>query len=347
MLLDSELYKEDLERTLLNLADISRLKDKAIFITGANGLICSAVVDLLLAAQKKYNLGIKIYIATRNLEKSKARFASSENCINYIPYEAEKPLHFDESADFYIHGASPASPELFVQKPVETMMANIFGLKEILDKAKDNKARVLYVSSSEVYGKILSSEPIPENACGPIDISSPRSSYGQSKRTAETLCASYIAEFDSDIVITRPGHIYGPSASRTDKRVSSQFMYDALDGKNLVLKSKGEQLRSYTYSLDCASAIITVLLKGKKGCAYNISNPDSICSIAQMAQYFADYAGVKLQFELPDEAEKQAFNPMNNSSLESSLLEALGWRASFTKEEGFEHSIKILKELHI
>lgn len=345
MLLDSELYKEDLERTLLNLADISRLKDKAIFITGANGLICSAVVDLLLAAQKKYNLGIKIYIATRNLEKSKARFASSENCINYIPYDAEKPLHFDESADFYIHGASPASPELFVQKPVETMMANIFGLKEILDKAKENNARVLYVSSSEVYGKVETSSPIPETACGHIDIFNPRSSYGQSKRSAETLCASYIAEYNSNIVTVRPGHIYGPTASQTDKRVSSQFMYDALDGKNLVLKSKGEQLRSYTYCLDCASAMITVLLNGQNGTAYNISNPNSIISIAQMAQYFADYAGVDLRFEIPADDERKAFNPMNNSSLSSDLLESIGWKPVFTKEEGFEHSIKILKEV--
>lgn len=345
MLLDSKLYNDDLEKTLSFINNIKELKNKSIFITGANGLICSSVVDLLLTAEKKYSLGIKIYIATRNIDKSKSRFGTSTKCLNYIQYDAEKPLNFNDSADFYIHGASPASPELFVERPVETMMANILGLKEILDKARENNARVLYISSSEVYGKIETANPIPETACGSIDISNPRSSYGQSKRSAETLCASYIAEYNSDIVVVRPGHIYGPTASRSDRRVSSQFMFDAFDGKNLVLKSKGQQLRSYTYTIDCASAILTVLLKGQNGNAYNISNPNSIISIAQMAQFFADYANVKLTFELPADEEKKAFNPMNNSSLDSNRLELLGWKPAFTKEEGFQHSIQILQSI--
>ena len=255
-------------------------------------------------------------------------------------------MKFDEKIDYFIHGASPASPDLFVKTPVDTMLSNIFGLKEILDKAVQCNARTLYISSSEVYGKIQTTEPIKENACGSIDILNSRSSYGQSKRAAETLCASYISQYNSDIVIVRPGHIYGPTANRTDNRVSSSFMYDAFDGKDLILKSKGEQLRSYTYCLDCASAILYVLLKGENGQAYNISNPNSICSIADMAKAFAKYSGVNLRFELPAEEEKKAFNPMNNSSLDSTKLEALGWKPAFTKEEGFEHSIKILKEIN-
>ncbi|MCR4734994.1 MAG: NAD-dependent epimerase/dehydratase family protein [Treponema sp.] len=342
---NSKLYCSDINNILDNYSFFKNLQNKSLFITGCNGLICSAVVDMLLLAEKKYSLNLKIYLATRNIEKTKNRFGIEDNSfVKCIPYDANKPLIFDETVDFYIHGASPASPELFVKNPVDTMLSNILGLKEILDKAKNN-ARVLYVSSSEVYGKIQTAEPIPEDACGPIDILNPRSSYGQSKRAAETLCASYKAQFNSDVVIVRPGHIYGPTASRSDNRVSSSFMYDAFDGKDLVLKSKGEQLRSYTNCIDCASAILTVLLKGESGQAYNISNPDSICSIADMAKSFAKYSGVNLRFELPAEEEKKAFNPMNNSSLNSKKLEALGWKPCLTKDEGFEHSIKILKEI--
>ena len=344
-ILESKLYLSDLQKAAV--LDFSELKNKNIFVTGCNGLICSSIVDMLLIANKNNSLNLNIYLATRNIEKTKRRFEQFENqSIFYVEYDATKPLSFDEKIDFFIHGASPASPDLFVNNPVDTMLSNFLGLKEILDKAVKCNARTLYVSSSEVYGKVQTSEPILEDACGPIDVLNSRSSYGQSKRAAETLCASYKTQYNADIVIVRPGHIYGPTASRTDNRVSSSFMYDAFDGKDLVLKSKGEQLRSYTYCVDCASAILYVLLKGESGQAYNISNPNSICSIADMAQSFAKYSGVKLRFELPADEEKKAFNPMNNSSLNSLKLEALGWKPCFSKDEGFEHSINILKELN-
>ena len=338
---ESETYLNDIDKIIQSLTCLESLKNKTIFITGCNGLICSALVDVLIQANKKNNLNLVLFLATRNMNKTKQRFTDSS--CKYIEYDANKPLDFSEHVDYFIHGASNASPDLIVKEPVETINSNIFGLNEILSNAKTN--RVLYISSSEVYGNIQTANPIKENESGTIDILNPRSSYSQSKRAAETLCASYISEYNSDVVIARPGHIYGPTASRNDIRVSSQFMYDAASGKDLILKSKGEQLRSYTYCLDCASAIISILLKGKKGEAYNISNPNSIISIAQMAQYYADFSNVKLRFEMPKEEEKKAFNPMNNSSLDSTKLEMLGWKPVFSKEEGFKHTIQILKEL--
>lgn len=341
-LLESEKYLQDIDKITKSSNDFELLKNKSIFITGCNGLICSALTDTIIHINTKFNLNITIFLATRNMEKTKLRFP--ESCCKYIEYDANKSFHFYEHADYYIHGASNASPNLIVKEPVETINTNIFGLNEILYKATES--RVLYISSSEVYGNIKTKNPIKEEETGSVDILNPRSSYSQSKRAAETLCSSYVSEYNSDVVIARPGHIYGPTASKADIRVSSQFMYDAAVGKDLVLKSKGEQLRSYTYCLDCASALLTILLQGKTGEAYNISNPNSIISIAQMAQYFAEFANVKLRFEIPDEGEKKAFNPMNNSSLDSTKLELLGWKPVFSKEEGFKHSIEILKELN-
>lgn len=340
-LLKSKKYLQDIDTIIKSSNYFELLKNKSFFITGCNGLICSALTDILIQANKKFDLNLTIYLATRNIEKTKERFTNS--CCKYIEYDANKQLHFSEHTDYYIHGASNASPNLIIKEPVETINSNIYGLNEILTSAKDS--RILYISSSEVYGNIKTENPIKEDETGPIDILNPRSSYSQSKRAAETLCASYVSEYNSDVVIARPGHIYGPTASKSDIRVSSQFMYDAAAGKDLILKSKGEQLRSYTYCLDCATAILTILLKGNRGEAYNISNPNSIISIAQMAQYFADFANVKLRFELPAEEEKKAFNPMNNSSLDSKKLESLGWQPVFSKEDGFKYSIEIIKEL--
>ena len=111
----------------------------------------------------------------------------------------------------------------------------------------------------------------------------------------------------------------------------------------MTLKSEGKQIRSYCYSLDCASAILSVLIDGNAGEAYNISNPISIVNICQMAEYLSAAGGVDLIFDIPTQSEAAAFNPMDNSSLDSTKLESLGWKGAFTAEEGLSHTVRILK----
>lgn len=344
--LDSKTYNQDLNKTISSIKNYKSLKNKTIFITGSTGLICSAFIDLLQALNKQRILNLTIYASGRNIKSIQKRFNTKQN-TNIIPikFDVTKTLSFKPHVDFFIHGASNASPDKIISEPVETMISNFNGLNTILKLSHNNNARTLYISSSEVYGQLQTSNSINEEQCGYIDNLNPRNSYGEAKRATETLCASYIKEYNSDIVIVRPGHIYGPTASQSDIRVSSKFMYDAAHGKKLILKSKGQQLRSYTYCLDCANAILTVLLTGEAGEAYNISNPDSIISISTMANYFANSASVKLEYNFPTKEEKSAFNPMSNSSLDSTKLEALGWKPNFNQEEGFQHSIKIIQEI--
>ena len=160
------------------------------------------------------------------------------------------------------------------------------------------------------------------------------------------MCVSYRSEFNTNCVIVRPGHIYGPTAGEKDNRVSSLFMYSAARNQNLIMKSKGEQIRSYCYCLDTASAILIVLFLGKTCDVYNISNKDSICTIKEMAMQFAKEGKVNLEIVLPTNNEKQAFNPMLNSSLNSKKLESLGWKPQFSLETGVKHSIEIIKEIY-
>jgi nucleoside-diphosphate-sugar epimerase len=110
----------------------------------------------------------------------------------------------------------------------------------------------------------------------------------------------------------------------------------------VVLKSKGSQLRSYCYSLDCASAIITVLLKGETANAYNISNPDSICTISEIAEAIAKAAEVKIKYDQSPESGLLANSLMENSSLRSDKLEALGWKPAFDLQHGTARMISTL-----
>ena len=268
--------------------------------------------------------------------------------FNYVKYDASKGDNkIDVKADYIIHGASNASPKAIVAEPVETMLSNFNGLYYLLNYAKENGTkRVLYISSSEVYGQKNDGKAFKEDDYGYIDLLNKRNSYSIGKRAAETLCASYYAEYGVESVIVRPGHVYGPTASPNDDRISSAFAYAAVHGEKLVMKSAGTQLRSYCYCLDCASAIIKVLTKGKPVTSYNISNPDSVVTVHQMAEAIAKVGNVELVTEIASDMEKSSFNPMDNSTLEAESLMKLGWRGQFGIEIGVKNTVDILGEIN-
>ena len=344
---ENSLYRKDLGKALSMVLDLDKLEGKAILITGATGLICSSIVDLLLFCNESRKTKIILYIAVRSESNAYQRFAENES-LHYLYYEANESIKFNVKVDYIIHGASNAYPKLIMNCPVETMNANFFGLMNLLNYSQTHGVkRLLYISSSEIYGRKENSDSFKENEYGFIDLLNPRSSYALAKRASETLCISYLSEYNMDSVIVRPGHIYGPTASPNDNRVSSSFAYTAARGQDIVLKSTGMQLRSYCYCLDCATAILAVLTRGKTGNAYNIANNKSKITIYQMAELISKSANVKLLHEKPIEKEKIAYNPMENSSLDSGKLEALGWEGAFPADTGFQHTISILKQIDI
>ena len=341
-ILKSSLYKDDLKRTLDKL-NLSQLKGKKILITGGLGLICSAAVDLLIVANQVLQLDIHIYVAARSRSKFDDRFGDCEN-VTYVQYDANKNVHFSFHADYIIHGASLASPEKYTAEPVETMLSNIYGIINLLRYAEKEKTeRVLYISSSEVYGKKRTNEPFIEDVYGSVNLDSLRSSYAVSKQASELLCKAFSAEYGVDTVIVRPGHIFGPSASVTDKRVSSDFAFKAANHEPIVLKSSGLQKRSYCYSVDAAASILMVLLRGKKAEAYNIGTKE-VLTIREMAENFARAGNVPLKYAAPTDDEIATFNPMNDSSLNCDKLYAMGFQNLCGALEAMEHTVKILQE---
>lgn len=335
-------YWDDVERAIKCIPDVEKLRGKRILITGATGLIGSAVVELLFSLNKN-GAGIKVILAGRNKKRVEDRFYKfTEGAdFTFIEYDATVSSELDVEVDYIIHGACNANPEAYRSQPVETMLSNLVGLNSLLSLAVRKKTeRVLYISSSEVYGNIAERRPYCENDYGYVDILNMRASYPSSKRAAETMCVSYNSEFDLDIVIARPGHIYGPSITQTDTRATAEFTRNAALGQDIVMKSLGNQLRSYCFSLDCASAILTVLIKGKTCNAYNISNKNSICTISDIAEAMAGSVGRKVIFQEATKNEKAGFNLMSNSSLNSEKIEQLGWKAIFPLKDGVNRTIK-------
>ena len=343
---NSRIYQEDILR-VLPVLDTDILKGKRILITGSSGLIGSAVTDLLISCNLNKQTGITIYAAGRNPQRLAERFSHGLNAgLIPVAYDATQTISFDFPVDYIIHGASNASPDKYVSEPVDTMLANVSGVNDLLSYAcKVQAEKVVYISSSEVYGQLAHGNPLVEDEYGNVNILSVRSAYPMGKRAAETLCIGYASQYGVDVSIVRPGHIYGPTALASDNRVSSLFARKAAAGEDLVMKSAGTQIRSYCHCIDCATAILSVLTRGESMQAYNISNRESVITIRRMAQILAKHGEVQLILDIPTAAEQAAFNPMDNSSLNSEKLEALGWRGCFDAELGFAHTVAVLKEL--
>lgn len=338
-------YIEDLQMVSKTIKNIDMLKGKKVLVAGATGMIGSGIVDILMNLNMEQDYDTTVYAASRNQRSSKKRFLRYEenSLFKFVFYDTVKELQFPKDIDFIIYAACYADPNEYNNHPVEIMMSNFLGMSKIFEYSRNNGIqRVVYISSSEIYGIKEENTPYSETDYGFVDISNPRMSYASSKRATETLCASYLKEYNIPYIIARPGHIYGPTVLDSDTKASSQFARAAKKGENIILKSKGSQIRSYCYVLDCASAILSILINGDIGEAYNISNKDSVISIRQLAEEFAKAAGVKVEFENPSMQEKQVFNPMDNSSLNSSKIERIGWSGMFSPEMGVRRTLEAI-----
>lgn len=342
----SQTYINDLDIAISHSIGLESFKQSSFLITGTTGTIGSFLVDMLLRYNQINKVKISVCVAGRNLEELKIRYNFwNDNDITFVKYDINNSIEFEQSVDYIIHTAGNAHPTAFNNDPVGTIVGNVMSTYNLLEYGRTHKTkRLLYVSSGEIYGQgDLTLNEFDEKYVGCIDITSPRSCYPSSKRTAENLCASYSSQFDLETVIVRPCHTYGPSITPTDSRAHAQFIRNALNDKDIVMKSVGSQLRSYNYIADCASAILTVLANGKTGEAYNISNSAVSITIAEMAKVIANKAGKKVIFTNPTALDLANRTPIAKQVLSSKKIEALGWTGYYTIEEGISHTLDILQ----
>lgn len=336
------MYRKDLKESLDAVLNFEILYDKTFLITGASGLIASFLIDLLFFANEIMDAGIKVYALVRSKACAEIRFQPllEQPAFRLVIQDVCDPIILKERADYIIHAAGDGYPGAFQEHPVETMLPAVMGSFQLLEYMKKTKgSRFLYVSSGEIYGS-GHQKGLVETDSGYVDSMKSRSCYPSAKRAAETLCASYFAEYGLDIVVARPSHVYGPNSTEKDNRASAQFFRDVLSGRDVVLKSRGQQLRSYTYVADCVSALLTVLTAGVSGEAYNIANPAATATIAEFAETIARIGGKKCCFERTDETDFPEKTPISYAVLNSDKLQALGWQGSYSIQRGIRHTLE-------
>lgn len=341
------IYEAQLNRVLETL-NLATYKGKSVFVSGGTGMIGACLLDVLEQCQLALDGALTIYASTRNPSQIPPE---KQKGIEWISWDSMEPLQLPSGVDYLFHTASNADPVHFSKFPVETLWGGLCGTRSILEYARtQGSEKVVYLSSGEMYGQ---PEQNPQGECldfaedfsGVVNHKTARACYPVSKRGGEVLCQSYLAEYGVESVLARPCHVFGPTMRQEDSRATSEFLRNALDGEDIVLKSEGLMERSHCYVVDCVSALLFLLEQGEMGEAYNIADETYQMTIRAFAEKAATAGGTSLRFELPSEVQQKGFSPVSRAVLSGEKLKKLGWTPHATQIKGsaVKDTIEILR----
>lgn len=348
---EDPVLQEDLEQIAASdLIDWEKLEGSSVLITGATGLLGGLLARALIVASVNRKLNIHVLAAARNREKAEQLFQGfMEDGLEIVTFDVLEPAEIDGKVDYIIHTASVTASKDFVDHPVETILTALKGTKNMLELARAKKvSSMVYLSSMEAYGVV---EPdkyiVRETDYGYIDPLNVRSSYSESKRMAEGLCGAYAHEYQVPVKTARLAQTFGAGIAKTENRVFAQFARSIMQGQNIVLHTDGSKAHCYCYTADAVTGLLTVLLRGADGEAYNISNEETFCTIREMAQMLIERypeSGSKLVFDIPEDANKFGYAPTSRMLVNSEKINALGWKARIGLPEMFERLMESMKD---
>ncbi len=326
--------------------NISRFEGKKILVTGAGGLIGQAIVRALISHKSEHP--VKVVALVRNEAKARKTFSDiSGNSLEYMVCDVCNLEPVNLNVDYIVHCASFTSSQSFVCEPVEVICKNVEGTVNVLEFARANDVKgLVYLSTMEVYGAPSDDIPVTEVSPSYLDCMKPRSSYPESKRLCECLCASYCSEYGVKAKVVRLTQTFGAGVAYGDGRVFAEFARSVIEGKDIVLKTKGETERNYLYIGDAVNAVLTVLLDGVPGEAYNAANEDTYCSIYDMANMVAEKFGngkTSVVIEEGSVSENMQYAPVMKMNLRCAKLRALGWQPEKGLTESFSEMIAYMK----
>lgn len=337
----SNLIYENDSKSICESINSKRFMNATFLITGGTGLIGSTLVRSLLYANHHNSLHLKIILWVRNRKKAESIFGSKKE-IEYIESDIVRMPRISNNIDYIVHCANPTSSKFFLNNPVDTIDIATKGTKNTLEIARQNKIKsMIFLSSMEVYGFPEKGQKVTEDMLGSFDTTQPRNSYPISKQLCESLCCAYAAQYNVPTKILRLTQSFGPGVDYNDGRIFAEFARCAKEKRNIVLLTPGLTERSYLYTADAVTAILTVLLDGKNGQAYTAANENTYCSILQMALDFAKTNNIQVDINTQD-AGKFGYANTLYMDLNTDKIKALGWQPKVNLNEMFRRMMETM-----
>lgn len=353
----AEIVRGDLQHILDAAGDeLAELGGKELLVTGGAGFLGYYLVQAALAWNEQARVERPISVTVldsfvRGVPEWIDDLAGSN--LRLLRHDVREPLPSELRApDYIVHAAGIASPTYYRRHPIETMDANIIGLRQLLDRAVETAASgdpiagFLFFSSSEIYGDPVPEQiPTPETYRGNVSCTGPRACYDESKRFGETLCVNFAREHVVPVAMARPFNNYGPGLKLTDRRVIPDLARDVLEGKDLTLLSDGSATRTFCYVADAVAGYYKVLVRGRPGEPYNIgieepeiSMAELASRVARIAQDLIGYTGQVVRHSSSD-AEYLVDNPSRRRPDISKAMQELGYTPTVTLDDGLERSL--------
>jgi len=310
---------------------------KTCLITGGSGFIGSHLAEQLLKKDYKIIVVDNLITGSENNIKHLINYPG----FSFIKRDIIEPLDIKEKIDFIFHFASPASPIDYQNHPVETLLVNSIGTKNCLDLALKNKAKIMFASTSEIYGDPLE-HPQKETYWGNVNSIGPRSCYDEAKRFGESILTTYKNKFGLKTVLIRIFNTYGPKMQKDDGRVISNFVNQALENKDITVNGKGDQTRSFCYVDDLISGIIlTMMSASTDGDVFNLGNPDehTILEIAQMVNNLTGSKSKIIFNSLPED------DPKKRKPDISKIKNVIDWQPKITLRDGLLRTIDYFQSI--
>jgi len=304
-----------------------------ILITGGAGFIGSHLVEKFLSVGEKVIVVDNLLTgAIENL----SLFNGNPNFI-FMNHDVQHHIDIEMELDYVLHLASAASPRAYTEHPINTLKAGSSGTINTLGLAKAKNAKYLLTSTSEIYGNPKVS-PQSETYWGNVNPNGPRSMYDEAKRFSEAAVSSYNRIYNLNTRIVRLFNTYGPKMKIDDGRVVTNFIFQALNGKDITIYGNGDQTRSFCYIEDTLSGIIKAM-DSESSEVFNIGNPNEI-TVKKLAEIIIKLtnSNSSLKFlELPED------DPMQRKPDISKAKNILNWSPKIPLEEGLLKTIDWVK----
>lgn len=352
----NNIVQQDLARIYEGLGNDEREKfhNATILFTGGSGFLGFYFVNFL--ARYKSELGVKTLICLDNFQSGYPRWLSDIDGVelhkfNVITDDIANIPGADRASYIY-HMASIASPTFYRKYPIETLDANIWGLRKLLDFYRNKDIRGLaFFSSSEIYGDPTPDNiPTAENYRGNVDCQGPRACYDEAKRFGETMCNLFNAKYNVPITIIRPFNNYGPGMRLNDARVPADFANSIRLNRDIEIYSNGSPTRTFCYISDAITGYLKAILHAQENFdTFNIGIDRPEISIKQLAEIYAQagreifgYTG-SVKFAVSQDREYLTNNPNRRCPNIDKARKILHYDPSVNVCDGVRYFLEFIK----